>query len=29
MGFPEIWALEERYGLKNYQDLEARFGPRT
>ena len=29
IGFPEVWALEERYGLKDYEDLELRFGRRT
>lgn len=29
LGFPEVWALEERYGLKDYAALEARFGRRS
>jgi 2-methylisocitrate lyase-like PEP mutase family enzyme len=29
IGFPDVWVLEEKYGLKDYRDLEERFGRRT
>lgn len=29
IGFPKIWEIEERYGLKDYSALEARFGKRS
>jgi len=29
VGFPEVWAAEERYGLKDYAAPESRFDRRT
>lgn len=29
MGFPDVWAFEEKYGLKKYADLEAKYGARS
>lgn len=29
IGFPDVWAFEEKYGLKDYSALEAKYGART